>query len=235
MHTQHNRTVEITAPAILSADDLTRVKSLVNQLEQAILYADDLGTESIIHLDSWARKYLIDEIFTNFDSDLASSFFYYQNGTFYSGPVRDYDMTFGSMPPTQNPCAFYARLYHKYFHSTSAYYSALYKNKHFYNLVTEIYQTEYLSLLEHMLDVGIQQTAREIAAAAECNRLRWSISNPVANSIDALSHFLSERIAFLSSVWIDGEPYCSVQLQHTPGGFFQNLSIQAGEIYGGEM
>lgn len=229
--TGYGRTVEITGPKDQTEEELARVEKLVNGMEQSILRGTAL-TESI-DLDSWARRYLIDEISGNIDSDLASSYFYYKDGLFYAGPVWDYDRSFGNTPRNENPRSFIAKNAYKAANYHSPYYGALYGSNAFYARVTKLYKEEFLPLLEALTDSGIEKLAGSIAASRRLNDLRWDFmfahlqeSDP---SVEALITYLRERTEFLSSVWIDGVEYCTVQLELTPGGFYRNFAVEKGE------
>lgn len=226
------RTIEISAPAALNNDAGISIQNQVNALEHAILSGDDLARSTLLDMDSWVRKYLIDEIFMNFDADLASSYFYCQDGVFYAGPLWDYDMILGSTLPTQNPSVFYANLYHKYAGSSSPYYSALYQNRHFQKRVRALYELEFLPLLEQLLSSGFDAYTAEISQAAENNRLRWfpHSSQDVAAFADSLSEFLTKRIDFLNRAWIDETPVCTVQLLNNPYGLHRHFSVTPGTL-----
>lgn len=51
-------------------------------------------------MDSFVKKYLIEEITRNYDGGVTSSFFYKasdaEGGKLYAGPVWDYDVSFGN-------------------------------------------------------------------------------------------------------------------------------------------
>ena len=79
-------------------------------MEEIIFSGEDLRNSTIIDLDSWIRRYLIDEISGNVDSDHASSYFYYTDGLFYAGPVWDYDLAFGNSDQVPDPVSFYTTI-----------------------------------------------------------------------------------------------------------------------------
>lgn len=111
--TDYGRAVEIASPSLLTESQKEQITRDVQLMENTILSSDTQNLTKLIDVDSWARKYLIDEIFANIDADLASSYFYcdYSTGKpiFYAGPIWDYDQTFGASGlRNKNPCAFYA-------------------------------------------------------------------------------------------------------------------------------
>lgn len=227
--TASGRTVEISEPKGLKEDEITTIEELVNELEQTILSGSDLIMADHLDLDSYVRRYLIDEISANADSDLASSYFYCKDGTFYAGPVWDYDNSFGSSIRNMNPCAFTAKNAHKASSFASPYYAALYENDSFYQRVTELYQTNFLPLLEQLIDSDIKSISDNISAATAANSLRWhsmlAQMDSEIRTADALVEYLRARVDFLSSAWIDGVDYCTVQIEVIQGISYQNTSV----------
>lgn len=234
--TNTGRTVEISYPERLQQIDYTNALSQVNQMEQAILSRVDLYTEKIIDLDSWVRRYLIDEISANIDSDLASSYFYFSNGVFYAGPVWDYDMSFGNSTRNQEPNSFIAKNAKKSETFASPYYSALYENESFYNRMIEIYRSEFLPLLQQMVDDEIQNLSLYISNAAQMNSIRWrsmydtlqSWSPETVRNIADLIVYLDHRISFLNHAWLENTDFCTIQFEFTPGGTYWNISVPRG-------
>ena len=103
------RVIEICSDDTLSAEELSRITDLVNLLEENICTENNLASCNTLDLDTWVRRYLIDEISGNIDSDLTSSYFYYSDGKFFAGPVWDYDMAFGNHYRNQEANAFIAK------------------------------------------------------------------------------------------------------------------------------
>lgn len=236
--TNAERTVEISYPKILQETEYNKIINQVNQMENAILSGVDLSTDEIIDLDSWVRRYLIDEISGNIDSDLASSYFYYSDGKFYAGPVWDYDNSFGNMFRNQEANAFIAKNANKSATLESPYYSALYENKSFYNRMIEIYSSEFLPLLEQMIDNEINSHSLHISQASKMNSMRWRTMydmvqsqspESVCNSADLID-YLERRITFLNHAWLDNTDYCTIQFEIGPYGEYWNISIPRGSL-----
>ena len=236
--TKAGRTVELTYPESLLQTDDNNILSMVNQTEQIILSGTNLNAEKLIDLDSWVRRYLIDEISGNIDSDLASSYFYFSDGVCYAGPIWDYDMSLGNSTRNQEPNSFIAKNAKKSETFTSPYYSALYENTSFYNRMTEIYRTEFLPLLQQMLDGGIQNLSLYINKASQMNSIRWrsmfavlqNQSSVTVRSTSDLTRYLDARVAFLNHAWLENVDYCTLQFELTPGGAYWNISIPKGSL-----
>ena len=233
--TDIGRTVEICAPAIPGAAELDRMENLVNRMEQEILSGTNLRSSTILDLDSWVYRYLFDEVFANIDSDLASCFFYYSDGTFFAGPLWDYDMTLGNYPRNQDPHSFLAKNHRKSQFFLSPYYDALYHNASFYQRMCELYRTEFVPELQNLLDGKIDAYIDYLADTSRANSLRWrsmydNLPADVVHTPDALKTYLAERVRFLDSAWLDSTVYCTVQFESAPGSSYKSTSVRKGQI-----
>lgn len=240
---QAGRTVEISEPKSFSQEEEAAIQNHVNQLEEIILSGRDLSEENAFDMISWAGRYLIDEIFGNIDADLASGYFYYKNGKFFAGPLWDYDRALGNSHRNVNASAFVAKNLYKSPQYISRYYDALYRNESFYAKVAELYQTQYLPGLQQILDTEIAELEHNIAASVRMNNLRWESmfrylcesGSIFRTSAQSIREYLQERTAFLSSVWIAGEEYCTIQYKPEEETVFTALSVKPGTILKPEM
>lgn len=221
--TEYEQGAEIKYPAPINNVQAAKLYHYVDSMERAITSPD--GTDPVtgaswselIDLDSWVRRYLVDEISENFDSSIVSQYFsldYDADGILrlYAGPVWDCDLTLASEEVNGNPRCFYAsQPYIRRF--ASPWYSALCAKREFSDRVAELYQKEFLPVLEEYLQCGIAQKADEISCASAMDDLRWhGDSADSRDDILDVREFLAERVEFLSSAWVDGTEYCSVLL-----------------------
>lgn len=233
---ESGRTVEISYPENLTKTQAAEIESLTNQMEQALLSEDDLRVSAIIDLDSWARRYLIDEVSGNIDSDIASCFFYFSDGKFFAGPVWDFDMALGNCTRNQEPCSFIAKNVQAPEAVLSPYYRALYANESFYNRMTEIYCTEFVPVLQQIIDEEIDLLSASISKASQINSLRWRSMFDVVQSwypytvhtAAGIKDYLSRRVAFLNSAWIENEDYCTIQFRPAHTSSSWNISVKKG-------
>jgi hypothetical protein len=85
------------------------------------------------------------------------------------------------------------------------YYNALLQNETFRERVKEIYDTEFVPLLDELMDRGIEELASSIREASAMNLVRWNDlystlqidRQQVVISVNELKTFLEEREAFL--------------------------------------
>lgn len=219
--TQAERVAYVSEPKRLSEEEKSRIAEQVQSLENLILSGGDLTAVEWFDLDSWVRRYLIDEISVNLDSDMASSYFYRKNGTFYAGPVWDYDVCFGNRDRTRNPAAFYAKTLYKTELYKSLYYDALYNNPSFYAKLQTVYKDELLPLLEYQVKQGIDEQAKTVKASAEMDKIRWQPLYDATFSSERLSvmspenvrDFLEKRVDFLNRAWIEGASYYTLEFK----------------------
>lgn len=237
--TAANQSLRVHYPK--DAGALQEIQDCWQRIENAVLADDGRDPESGMHwmdlidLDSWARKYLIEELFGNIDGCAVSQFFYRDgsdpSGKVYAGPVWDYDYSMGSDANWQltTPRAFYANRLYVRFSSETPWFHALYRKAEFYNRVLEIYRDAYLPLLNRLVEESIPEYSEQIRIAAANNRLRWNLEADSAEEAQQIARFLQERAEFLSSAWLEGEQW--VQLSADPGmdGCYAYYALRPGE------
>ena len=161
-----------------------------------------------VDLDSWCRKYLIEEVFCNADSGKASQLFILdkKNEKTYAGPCWDYDQSLGKMRSViwWSPNTFWA--------SRGSVYRDIVKTETAQRYILELYREEFSPALHKLLSDELKSYIEHIESAAEMNRIRWSkLYDDVSDTMENLESFLSERIEFLDRVWIDGCKYHSIR------------------------
>lgn len=226
-------------PAKASYEIKEMLRGNWQSIENAILADDGIDPESgaswlaLLDLDSWVKKYLIEEIFGNADACFISQYFYRNgsNGKVYAGPVWDFDHSLGSLSSWQfeNARTFLANRYHVKDGFDSPWFYQLYQKDEFYNRITELYQQEFLPLLSEYLGDRIDQYAAIIQQASAVNQLRWGVAVDVNSEVQLIKEYMGERIDFLNSLWIDGKEFCQVQADHSLGGFYAYYAVVPGE------
>ena len=241
--TDAGRAVEIREPDEPTEQDFTRIAQIVRQMENAILYSDtEVALEDIIDIDSWAYKYLFDEIMENGDADIASSYFYYADGKFYAGPLWDYDNTLGVSTRNQNPNTFLARSGYSYINHGTPYYDALYAQEEFYDRMVELYQTKMVPAIQKEIKTGLLEEESTIEEATAMNRIRWAeafdAQNAQITDAQGIVDYLEKRIEFLDTAWIDGVEYYTVQFEPyvldmyaTPETSAGSYAVKFGEYF----
>ena len=200
------------------------MRQIWQSAENAIFAADgyDAATgkrwDQLIDMDSWARKYLMEEILVNTDACLASEFFYYDgsDGVIYAGPIWDMDVTLRSAAdaPWMEERAIIAGRPHLIDVDDRNYFYELLQKPEFRDRVEVLYQTEFRPLLSRLLDSELDAYARKTEQAAQANQVRWNVRDP-GTKVSELTQALQNRVEFLDVYWIQKEqPFLVQVLQH---------------------
>ena len=231
--TQNGRTVDVCFPEAPDANRMEAIKREVNYLEETVLSGENLALAMNIDLDSWARRYVIDEFSSNIDSDKASSYFYFLDGIIYAGPLWDYDLTFGrvdygeenlliALPAGNDPT------------NTLSYNYVLWQNPSFRAAVKQIYEEELRPLAMQLCESEIERLAKEISAAAQMDNMRWWPELYFAGTqeqlalAEGLAEFVRARISFLDSLWLEGVEYHSIRIENN-GALILAETVKDGE------
>lgn len=219
--TAQKHALRIHYPEAVTATDVKALTAKWQSLENAILAADGrdplTGTSWLdqIDLDSWVRKYLIEELFGNYDAGILSQYFYSdENGRIYAGPVWDYDNAIGLETTWQlkNPQTFFANRITAKEGDPEQWFYYLYQNKVFYDRLVELYELEFMPRMQELVN-QIDEYEAYISAAAEMDHIRWADANNADEEIQTarIKEYLNERVDFLSRIWLEETPYCIIR------------------------
>lgn len=173
----------------------------------------------LIDLDSWAMDYLTGEIFANLDAGSISEYYYRDSsdpsGKIYAGPVWDYDLSMGSKNFGQTGFvqAFFADKAHTWSLEDSTWFYGLNRKPEFQNRVKELYKEVYRPLLQELLDTELEEYADFVSSAAAMNQLRWDVIS-AGEETEHIRWYLTERLAFLDSLWLEDTPYYKVLVMY---------------------
>lgn len=184
------------------------LESIWQSVENAILAEDGIDPvtgkswDELIDAQSWARKYLLEELFGNIDA-LSHSQYYYldssrQDGRIAAGPAWDYDLT---MMGRYNE--YYAANRNLY---GSKWVPALYEKPEFYQIVQEEYSRIFQPLMYDLMENGLFQYASAIKDATSANALRWNHSAD-ADYVREFTEYLQARVSLFNSLWLEEHPY----------------------------
>lgn len=231
--------VEIVKPKACSEVQIEFLKNRIMEMNDTILSEDGVNIDTgkiwtdYIDIDSWARKYLIEEIFQNYDAGACSQYFYWlpdiENDKIYAGPLWDYDNTLG-LQTHYNPRCFLAQRVWKNANIYTPWYKALCQKETFYNYVVDLYKNIFEPQLQSLLSSKIDEAVAYYLMALEMNHLRWiSLYGDlqVSDSIDYMKSFLRERVEFLNSAWIEGVDYCAICLKVSNSDYLY-YAVQSG-------
>lgn len=189
----------------------------------------------LIDLDSWVKKYLIEEIFANVDGGAVSQYFYL-DGTavqpkIFAGPVWDYDYSMGGEEFWLGSYPAYLTMAREYTDDGLylPWFYELYRKETFYTRLQELYEEAFLPSVTKLIETGLDQYFDLISQSAVCDGIRWDhAKDDIQADYDLIKSFLAERIRFLNELWIQEERYHIVRVtpENSISGY---LAIKDGE------
>lgn len=234
--TKEQQALRLRSPQTKDAAD--EILSAFQSVENAILAEEGIDPETgrhwqdLIDLDSWARVYLLEEIFASNDGCFMSQFFYYdgRTGRIHAGPVWDFDVSLGNPENWQftNPEALYANRAKVRATNSTPWFNRLYQNEVFYECVVEQYKTEFLPLVKEITHGKLSTYCTQIKQAASMDSQRWKVDRSMETEIEEIEKFLTQRLSFLSEVWIDGEKKYQIQADQGNNSYYAHYFISPG-------
>lgn len=230
-----NSKIEVNYPAKATDERLTEIKSFLENVNGIIVNHEDIS--SVLDIDSWVKKYLIDEVFENYDAGLASSYFYWQtndsdNRIIYGGPVWDYDISIYTNAETRrtilNPKILYAANEQRSSGQYLLWYKDLYDNDIFYNHMRQVYAEEFKPILQGWLESEMECLVDCISASVDCDRLRWE-KNGTKDEISEVKNWLESRMGFLDGLWLENAEYHSVRIEEGEGSNYIRFFVKDGD------
>lgn len=218
-------------PEYTSEAQIAYIDSYVQSVENAILSADGIdGTtgksyRDLIDVDSFVRKYLLEEVTANYDGGVASSYFYKDSdtidGRLYAGPVWDYDVSWGNSPAYLGQISTSPeRLSRLASHSdSSVWFQSLYHKPEVYEKIVSCYAQEISPYLTLLADEILPMLDEITAASAAMDQVRWEdqyarngYSGDRSEQITFIADYIKARKDFLDRAWIAQIPVHTVTL-----------------------
>lgn len=192
--------------------------------------------KDLIDMDSWARKYLLEEMFGNGDGGSLSQFFYRKGndpeGKIFAGPVWDYDMAMGGYD-------IWLKYYTNYFVMDRSekekgygnpWFQSLYRKPEFRSLVEKLYETEFLPLMNRLQAEGLDAYYQYAWDSHRCDGIRWGIAEEsIDYERDYIRNFLTDRTAFLSEIWLEHVPYHVVRVDTGRAWIYGYFAVKPGQ------
>lgn len=203
------------------------IRELVQAAEDAVHAVDGIHPKTqkkwsdYLDLDSFVRKYLLEEVTKNYDGGVTSAFYYVPEGEekLYAGPVWDYDLIFGNVmldEMNSDPRGVTKLSNHTL---GSGFYSALMEQEEFRNAVFQCFKEVYLPLLKKLLEEDIDRYAGRTEESIRMDHVRWKDMDnryqyyeSYEDNLRYLKYYVEKRTDFLKEVWLDGEIYRTVTL-----------------------
>lgn len=234
----------IKSPKYASAAQVDYISSLVEEMEKAVMAEDGMNPDTgqsyldYIDLESYAMKYVVEELSKNKGGDATSSFFYKPEDAvstkLFAGPVWDYDKAYARLYGIDGTARDLCYLTQR--GNSSTLFWHLYSHPEFRQMVSACYEEFFSDYIVEINEVKIEEYVSQIYAAAEMDRIRWrEIYGGGAEPIDwaqeaqPIRSFLSERKAFLDEIWIEGRSLCTVHFIAKEYDRDNYVSVIAGE------
>lgn len=219
---ERNQNVVLKSPQYATKEQVLYIRDLYQQMEDAVFSENGYNMETGLHyseyldMESFAKKYLIEEISKNLDAASTSQFMYKDRNEvstkLFSGPVWDYDKSLGNGGVRDNiyflnePEELYAAVTP----GKGVLWKGLYAQPDFYEYMCEVFRNSYLTTLEEM-NLWITENSRNIMKSAMMNACRWNVF-PEAETlqekeiryqeeVEGMRNFLNERCAWLDAFW----------------------------------
>lgn len=236
----------LQSPLYASKEQVNYIADLMQAFQDAVSEKDGIHPATgkhyseYIDVDSFIRKYLVEEISKNYDGGVTSSFFYKPEDSvsrkLFAGPVWDYDVAFGNCNLDRiasNPEGITRLNDHVY--GTDVF-VRLYEKEDFYGQMVKMYEEKALPYLNFLLTEGLDAMVSESRKSAEMDSVRWEgLENRYQyyekydNDVRYLKYFIEKRKDFLNEVWLGGGSYHNMTFV-VDGEAWQLLCIRDGEV-----
>ncbi|MDO4284737.1 MAG: CotH kinase family protein [Eubacteriales bacterium] len=226
--TSRGQPVVLTSPQYASPGQVSYIAERYQDLEDALFSPDGCSPYTGAHyteyldMDSFARKYLIEEVCKNLDAAFTSQYLYKAPDSvstlFYAGPVWDYDKAIAASGITQegidlhDPEGLYAAVQTK----PSDLWYALWQHPDFREAVAVIYFEQMEEIIRRETEQTIPAQAEALADSVVMNSCRWNVFTQESerdailkayqSSVDEIILFLQERADYLSDTFADSLP-----------------------------
>lgn len=197
--------VVLKNPKHATLEQVQYISSFVREFEEA-LYSPD-GYNSLgkyyleyIDLESFVKRYLIDEISKNLDAGYSSYFFYKPENVdkLYAGPVWDYDTSlgnnrdWGSNEVLKNPEGMYV--------NTDNWSKLLWEKEDFREASYKMFQKLFLPYLEELSEYKLDEYMETIQASAAIEQVYYGGEN-WQEETEKLKDFLEKRTDYLTKAF----------------------------------
>ncbi|MDO5153941.1 MAG: CotH kinase family protein [Eubacteriales bacterium] len=196
--------------------EIDTLQAMLQSMENAILAEDGVDPATgiyyteLVDIESWAKRYLIDEVFSNFDGGSLSQFFYFDGASeltrIYAGPVWDMDDCLAYSPNT-----IWGGRPHLWESTDEPLFYSLLQKREFYQEVLTLFDQVFQPELSNVLDNLLEEYSGQIFQAACLNAIRWNTGD-VSQAVAYIRDYLEKRIDFLNDYYFGDTVYFTVQI-----------------------
>ncbi|MGN0412828.1 MAG: CotH kinase family protein [Lachnospiraceae bacterium] len=198
--TKQNQYVVLKNPSYATPEQIHYIFGFVQNFEDALYDEKGINESGISYLtymdlESFAGRYVLDEITKNIDAGYSSYFFYKPRyvDKLYAGPVWDYDTAFGNAGEQwESPDGFYV--------NQSNWSEQFYQKTEFQEEAKRQYREIYAPYLEQVLEKKYDTYLDYIRASACMDQALWMV-NDMEQEWEEVRSFIRERKAFLDEEW----------------------------------
>ena len=203
--TLENNTFTLKSPKHASREQVAYLSGYVQNIED-MLNEGNIEYRDYMDFESFARKFIVDEIVLSMDVNVTSMFYYKKmdDDLLYAGPVWDYDKAFGEVYGIWTDPEF------SLLELPESWYTKLYNDEVFRTKVIEIYSKVLPDIEE--LETKIDIYADYIRKSVELDEIRWAnialegIEHPghyteFDNNVRYLKFYLANRLNALNNRW----------------------------------
>ena len=211
-------------PSIVNKEELNYIYSIVQSVENAVFdndYKDPKTGKDIwdlADLDSFVKKFLVDETSKNSGAAVTSSYYYKKRGDdkLYAGPMWDFDKSFGNYYPWDNYKGLSLGLLHE--DVKTYWYEKIYENKEARDLIKEYYKDLVKPAVKEITGTLVDQWADQIRDSYNMNSARWhylvqndpdyykNLGMKYFFSLDEATNYLKDwtdfRLTYLDDIWL---------------------------------
>lgn len=262
--TRGGQTLVLKNPGNAGEEQISYISGLVQEFEDALTAEGGINPQTgkrfdeYIDLDSFVKKYLVEEITKNSDAVTNSQYFYKQPDSvsplLFAGPAWDYDNALGhTNEEAMDPAGLMLDKVRSE-EGSNLWYGTLCSYPVFENRVKELYRELFAPLLTEMTEEKIENYRELLRVSATLDWIRWKDTNKdfrykVCDSydgyVDYLKEFIRERKEFLDSVYIEeeiwqrvrfvrGYPFGYVDLYTKKGGSGRQAPDSSDIVWEGE-
>ncbi len=203
----------VKAPHYCTVPEILYISDFMNYAEKEILGDAPYGL--YIDTESFAKRYLVEELLKNYDGGVSSAFYYKDSdlvdGKLYAGPGWDFDMSLGNyldwMEYYEEGPEGITGIYLS--EHSSIYYKHMIEHEEFNELVSRFYQESARDFMKGLVNGGISQYRDMLMASASMDAIRWAdmyselgYTTADSSEYDELCDFIDKRCDFLSSEWL---------------------------------
>lgn len=211
-------------PNVVSKEEVDYITNVFQNVENALFSENhiDINTnkklDELIDVNSFVKKYLIDEITKNEGAGSTSCYYYKKQGDdlLYAGPVWDYDKSFGIFGQWKDPEGLaYSSLYTL---SPTYWYKELYDygkaNELIKKYYTELCRPYIIDLKDNLIDKWSRQIEKsyymnwiryqnELLTYENFDNISEDYFKDISNPVNDMKDWISKRLVYLDSVWVE--------------------------------